>query len=447
MTRFVQKIMAAAASLKAEGGLSGYVAKNSVRLFLLQCFSLLLGMLLNYVFLKVVDLEVYGTYVFVFNLLNLLATISLLGVDSLLVKVIPVLYAERAFPRLKGVLCFSLALVVGGALVTALFSTRVAFLFGDVRGAVPVNWWLLATLALVTLSGAAVVRSCLQGVKKVLASQVAETLIRPLLLLGVVGFLWRVGGHISLEQLLWLNVAVGGTGLLISGLLLHRSVTPDLRGRTPEYAVRPWLYTSMGFYALSLLHVLSARVDIFLLGQLKGNAEVGVYNIAQRLSDLISFVLTVVNFVTSPLIARLYAEGNILQLQKLVTRSAQAVLAASLPLVLVMVALRKQLLLFFGVDLLQGREALLILCLGQAVNVVCGSVGLLLMQSGHQKWCIVSLVAALAVNLALNFLLTPRHGIVGTAVASAASLAVWNLLMYYFVRKKLKLRTTAFGVV
>ena len=67
------------------------------------------------------------------------------------------------------------------------------------------------------------------------------------------------------------------------------------------------------------------------------------------------------------------------------------------------------------------------------------------MMSGNQKFSILSLAVSLLFQVVLNMLLTPRYGIMGTAMASAGSIGAWNIMMYYFVRKKLNLRTTAFG--
>ncbi|HMG66755.1 MAG TPA: polysaccharide biosynthesis C-terminal domain-containing protein, partial [Chitinophagaceae bacterium] len=96
------------------------------------------------------------------------------------------------------------------------------------------------------------------------------------------------------------------------------------------------------------------------------------------------------------------------------------------------------------VDLLNGNRALAILCIGQLINVLCGSVGTVLIMTGHQKFSVYALVVSTVVNIILNILLTPRYGVVGTAIATAGSLMMWNLLMYWFVRKKVKIFPTAF---
>lgn len=98
---------------------------------------------------------------------------------------------------------------------------------------------------------------------------------------------------------------------------------------------------------------------------------------------------------------------------------------------------------FFDADLYNGHIALLILCAGQIVNVLCGSVGMVLLMTGHQQYSIFSVLIAVLLNAGLNLLLIPVYGLTGTAIATASSVAAWNIIMYIFVFRKTKISTFA----
>ncbi|MBK5270180.1 MAG: polysaccharide biosynthesis C-terminal domain-containing protein, partial [Bacteroidia bacterium] len=98
-------------------------------------------------------------------------------------------------------------------------------------------------------------------------------------------------------------------------------------------------------------------------------------------------------------------------------------------------------------EFLDGQQALLILCGGQLINILSGSVGLLLMMTGNQRFSIYSLAISTIFNIIFNIILVPPYGIVGASIASAGSLVIWNFLMYFFVRRKINIRPTAFGVI
>jgi len=104
-----------------------------------------------------------------------------------------------------------------------------------------------------------------------------------------------------------------------------------------------------------------------------------------------------------------------------------------LPLVL----FGKPLLLLFGEAFVSGYPALLLLLCGVAVNALCGSVGLFLSMTGHHRVVVLVAFCSLSVNLILSPILIPRYGIIGSALATATSLATWNICMLLLVRRRL----------
>jgi O-antigen/teichoic acid export membrane protein len=61
---------------------------------------------------------------------------------------------------------------------------------------------------------------------------------------------------------------------------------------------------------------------------------------------------------------------------------------------------------------------------GQFVNVATGGVGFVLIMVGRTGWDLVVYAVSLAINLGLAFVLAPRYGIEGAAVANAVTFAL-----------------------
>jgi O-antigen/teichoic acid export membrane protein len=444
----IRKIVAGITGKEQPGDFySGYITKNSVQLFFMHCMALGLGFVSNYVLVKIAGVNNYGSYVYIFNLLYLLAAFCMIGTDTLLVKKISVYDSVSKHPELKGIIFYSWLMVFSGVVLVAIVSKVIFSITGIMDGKTTINWLLLTFLSLVMLSVTTVNQASLQGLKKIFFSQVSEKLIRPLLvILLALAFLYK-NNMISVEELIWINIAAIAAAMLVTIILLGRSIPFKLKSIRPEYEIADWTRTSLSFFLLSILYVLNSRIDIFLLGLYRTSEEIGVYNIALRISEVIGFGLTIINFVLAPLIAKLYANGERIKLQQVITRSSRMVLFISLPLAIIIVIFRDTLLSFFGVDFLNGNIALLILCFGQLLNVICGSVGLLLVMTGYEKFSIVSLAAGICLNIVLNLMLIPKYGLTGTAIATSSGFIIWNLLMYLFVRKKLKIHTTALGVI
>ena len=74
-----------------------------------------------------------------------------------------------------------------------------------------------------------------------------------------------------------------------------------------------------------------------------------------------------------------------------------------------------------------------------------GPVGLLLNMTGHERETAKGVAISAVLNMVLNFLLIPRWGITGAAVATTVSMIAWNLLLAWQVNTKLTIQPTIFG--
>jgi O-antigen/teichoic acid export membrane protein len=77
-------------------------------------------------------------------------------------------------------------------------------------------------------------------------------------------------------------------------------------------------------------------------------------------------------------------------------------------------------LAIFGEGFVLAWPAMTILLGGCVINALAGPSCLVLTMTGRQKHAAAAIAASVLVNVALNFLLIPRLGLVGAAVASTA---------------------------
>jgi O-antigen/teichoic acid export membrane protein len=89
---------------------------------------------------------------------------------------------------------------------------------------------------------------------------------------------------------------------------------------------------------------------------------------------------------------------------------------------------RVELLHLFGKGFTGGATVLLILAMGQLVNVATGPNGALLTMTGKQRWELFNTISMVAFNFLLNLVLIPTKGLIGAAIAMAASIAAINSL-------------------
>lgn len=181
-----------------------------------------------------------------------------------------------------------------------------------------------------------------------------------------------------------------------------------------------------------------------MLGAWSTTQDVALFAAAQRTAMLTSFVLVAINAIAAPKFASMHSRGDIDGLRKVALWSVRLMIASAVPVLLFMIICREWLMLLFGNEFVDASGALLILAIGQFVNVVTGSVGFLLSMTGHER-CLRSngLIGAL-LGVSLGVILIPVYGLTGGAVATAGAVACQNLLGVYYVKRLLGFNTLAF---
>src|SRR6185503_6913770 len=103
----------------------------------------------------------------------------------------------------------------------------------------------------------------------------------------------------------------------------------------------------------------------------------------------------------------------------------------------------EHLLRLFGGDFTSGEDAVAILALGQLFNAAMGSVGILLIMTGHERDVLASVALATLIGLGLTAALIPPMGVEGAAVGRVASLGTWNIALTVLTYRRLGIHATA----
>lgn len=168
--------------------------------------------------------------------------------------------------------------------------------------------------------------------------------------------------------------------------------------------------------------------------------DLAVLAVSQRIAMLISFSLLASSLIFAPRFALLYQNRKHAELQALVYNNNMSVLIISIPLFSLLIVFSGSLLSFFSPEYSGFRSVLIVLCFGQLINALTGSVGYLLMMSGNEKYLLRSVVIVAPLGLALSLVLIPLFGLLGAALAVSVPISCQNILAYVYVRRVLELR-------
>ena len=211
--------------------------------------------------------------------------------------------------------------------------------------------------------------------------------------------------------------------------------------RQGHFDTRLLLRTSLPLLLVACLQLLMSWTDILILGAFSDSATVGVYGIAVRIAGLTTFVLLAVNSVTAPRFAALYARDDRQGLQRLAQQSAAWMFIAVLPIILLLLVFPGWILQLFGSGFVAGETPLRILAIGQLISVTFGSVGYLLIMTGHERDLRNATLFSATLNITLNLILVPLWDGVGAATSTMTSQIILTFIAYYLVRKRLGINT------
>jgi O-antigen/teichoic acid export membrane protein len=184
-----------------------------------------------------------------------------------------------------------------------------------------------------------------------------------------------------------------------------------------------------------------------MIGFLKDSHAVGLYSTAAKTSMLFIFILQSFNTLFSPQISDLYNKNDICQLEKMFKTVTRWAITLTFPVVIFMVFWAKDILNIFGKIFIDAYLPLIILAIGQFFNISMGSVGSMLVMTGRNWIVLLYSFLIFGLNLFLNYILIPKYGISGAAIATASSITILNLLYLMTVYYILKIHPYEMAVI
>jgi O-antigen/teichoic acid export membrane protein len=403
-------------------------AKGGGVMFLGRLFAWGSRFFLAVILARALGAQEYGLYSLALAAATIVSSVGILGLDAALVRFIAV-FASRGDARsLIGTMQLALSLpalvaIVLGLGVVVLADPIASGVFDDAELAPVLR---LAGLLIPALVTNALLAAVLQGLRllhnAVMAEQFAQQILR---FVFIAGFL-LIGLSAFLAMLASTLAAIGVTLLL--AVMVYRSVPKGAPGDRPVRETRAIFNFSIPVWLSNVVTTLGHNVQTTVLGALATSAAVGVFSIAGQVTLLGTMFHTAVVSASMPLFAALQDRRDRRAVEHLYRTTSKWTLGANLPLFLILLTFPAEILGLFGPDFREGTAALSVMAWGGLVNAGTGTSGALLDMSGHTRLKLLNSTLAVGSGIGLSLLLIPGLGILGAAVASAASIILVNLL-------------------
>lgn len=185
---------------------------------------------------------------------------------------------------------------------------------------------------------------------------------------------------------------------------------------------RELLSFSLPLLVVAVLITIINWTDTLILGYFKTPAAVGFYSAAYPLAQFIYMPMGALLLIYVPIATRLYSQNLLAELRRNYTILTKWLTFLTLPAFLILCLFPEAVLnLFFGTAYSAAAPALRILSFGFMLNNLLGPNTATLIAMGRSRFVMWATLAVVTLNIALNIALIPPLGIVGAAIALAAS--------------------------
>lgn len=247
----------------------------------------------------------------------------------------------------------------------------------------------------------------------------------------VVLLLWEFDQQRIVVPLFLLLFVVLGiiSSLHIWYLLRHKNEDTPLTYKELLRSSWPMAMTNFGSFLL-------LSIDLFFITYFLGKESTAIYAQPIKILAIISLIQNAVKSAASTSISKWFYAKDWGQLKQLIRSANRTIFLLTTPVLIVLVMVPELVLSLFGSSYTQGAVVLQILIIGKIATALAGTTSSYMNMTGKQSRLRYFLLSAVVVNLILNYLLIPRIGITGAAIASCSSIWLWYACSIIYIWKK-----------
>jgi len=414
------------------------VARGGVTAFFIYGVGFGLTYCSQLIIARLVGVDTYGVYAYVFAWMVVLAYFSALGFDVGLLRFVPAYEAKSAWALLRGVIQYAQrrAALVGISVVLVGI--------GVVRGCVPspeLRSTFLVGFALVPILALVRIRcSVVRAFGGVASALVPDRVVRDGTLIGLlavasVGLGWTLNAPFVMVA----TLISSALGLVCAGLAVRHRRPRAIDHISPAYDASAWRRAAIPLVILAATESLLNRTGVILLGWITDTKDAGIYSLAFNIALVVTLPRIAMNTLFAPVISDLHARKDTETMQVLITRTASWTFGAGFCIAAALFVMADPLLAWFGTGYDAGVPALRILLISQVMAASSGSQLYVMTMTANERSAAVLLVSCEVINVGLSAVLIAKFGLTGAAIGTAVSLVIWNVAMALFLWRHLGL--------
>lgn len=381
-----------------------------------------------------------GLFFLGFTVITLLSSFGRIGLEQTLVKKIAIFKNINSFSKMQSVYRKSMFLSATFCVFISLFfiflwDPFISNIF-EKKEFKPVFFIMMFCLPFFSLNS--LHAFAFQGLEKIITSLILLSILIPIQV-SIYIYIFELSSAI---QTAWAFLGASLIAFIIGVLIWSKSVPKSSGNETVSN--KSILNTSIPLWIFVVFSQLIQLYSQLILGILGNISDVAILAVSQRISLLASLMLLAINYIVSPIFAKLYEKGNIDELRKLCLYTVRMLIAVGFPVIIVITIFPTEILSLFGKEYTSGAIILIILVFGQLINIMTGSAAFLLSMTKYERDLRNQTILTGVVMFPFGLYLIYSFGLIGAALTTSISIALHNLLLAYSVQNRLGINVMKF---
>ncbi len=198
---------------------------------------------------------------------------------------------------------------------------------------------------------------------------------------------------------------------------------------------------------LSIFSILSgsagaliSSIDTIMVNDMLGLKKTGVYGIAFYFGTIIIIPARSLYRIATSIVAEAFKKNDLASISSLYNKSCNNQLVIGLLLFIGIWSNIDNIMQLLPEEYAEGKNVILFISAGYLVDMGTGINSIIILTSKHYKYDALFMFFVVGITILSNYLLIPIYGISGSAIATAITIAAYNILRWLFLYYKYQLQ-------
>lgn len=271
------------------------------------------------------------------------------------------------------------------------------------------------------------------GYNSVIGTFAKDFIQRIIILLSLFLYFFQIISF-SLFLFLYVSAICIPTLILLSYILkLGEWHIQPQRGFVSKELKKEMIYLSLFSMLSGGAGLLISNIDIIMVNRQLGLTQTGVYGIAFYFGTIITIPSRSLLRIAVSIVAEAFKQNDIKEIRSLYNKSCNTQLTIGLLLFIGIWCNINNIMMLLPPEYSDGKNVILLIGLGYMIDMSTGINYVIMSTSKYYKVDAFFMIIVLFITILANYFLIPIYGITGSALATALTLTIYNILRCLFL--------------